>query len=173
MKYSVEAALMTKRLKLVISLVAAFLLIVGIGFVAVLIRSDTLQRNWNLGLGKQQSSVRIEEVQRTVDSVEHDAILDTHVANANTTGTPFGHSIRINILLDDGIVKETDTTTINTIAQDVKKAVQALGIKDTYDLYMAVDDNNALGIDTSSEYPANAKRLPGGQYVYDGSFEIQ
>jgi len=174
MKYSAPVMVrMTKKPKLIIGLAVSFLLIVIVGFVAVLIRTDTLQRNWNLGLGKQQSSTTIEEVKRAVDSVQHEAILETYVANANTTGNPFGHSIRINILLDDGLIKETDTAVITALGEDVTNAVKSAGIKDTYDLYMAVDDNNAVGLDTSSEYPATAKRLPGGNYVYDESFEVK
>src|SRR5690349_4594749 len=131
MKYSERVALeMMKRPKALAigASIAGFLLIIGIGAVAF-ITLATGSHNWDLGLAPQKSSDELAKVQKAVDTVTNEAILDTHVENANTSGTPFGHSVRVSVLVDQDRIESRASPELQTLAEQLTKAIQDSGLK--------------------------------------------
>lgn len=155
--------------------IAGALLLIGVVAVVVGATKSGGAHNWDLGLAPQKSDADIAKVQKAVESVESDAVLDIYVSNANTSGTPFGHSIRINVLADTDLLPATDEAAINALATDITRAVQAAGVKDTYDLTIGLDVNSRAtsGSGTSEEPAESAKQMFGADRVYSESFEVR
>lgn len=95
--------------------------------------------DWALGFAPQQGSDNIQKIDDALAGIASDAIIDTGVENANTSGTPFGHSMRISVLYDPAKLSEGETEA--TLTSDIIDAVIGTGVKDSYTLFLAPTTN--------------------------------
>jgi len=135
--------------------------------------NDSGNHNWGLGLAPQKKDEDIQKVQKAVESVPGDAIIAVSAKNANSSGTPFGHSITVRVLLDSAVV--SDTEGIDAVEADIRAAIVEAGVKDSYTLIMGlnVDPGITSGIG-SKETPATTADHAGyGTYSRFVEFEVK
>lgn len=93
-------------------------------------------RNLALGFGAQQSETKLQTVRDAIKAADTSAILDVSVLNGNTSGTPFGHSIRAHVLYDATKVPEGDREARTKFSDAVQRAIVMSGIKDSYTVFL-------------------------------------
>lgn len=161
-----------KTLTVVIIAVVGVLVLAGI---ATLVVKAFNSQDWSLGAGTQRSADEIARVQTAVEAVENDAIIDVHVENANTSGQPLGHSIRVNILLDSERFNSNGAATVDTLASDVEAALRESGVKDTYTILMGLNvaEGAISGRGTPENPVTSAKSMTGSETVYLEEYEVR
>lgn len=138
-----------------------FFLIIGTLSVVVIAQHFSGDRDPALGLGKQSSQATLNEVSDAVKASNNNAIIDVMVKNANTSGTPFGHSIRVNVLVDMDKIAGDESVGQDLIKQQVIDAIRNTEIKDTFLVRVGPSvDPRIISGDGSAEQPlTSAERL--------------
>lgn len=90
-------------------------------------------RDWALGLGSQQSTANLSKVQRAIESASD--VLAVSVKNGNTSGTPFGHSIRVVVYFDEANVSSTDEEALLRFTNTVENTIYGARVSDEYTVF--------------------------------------
>lgn len=124
-----------KTLVIVLGCIVGSVLIIGVA--TVLVRAVTGQ-NWALGVGPQQSDSKLDTVKNAV--MANSAVVDVYVKNANTSGTPFGHSIDVVVVFDETLVDPQDKRAVGDFADDIQAAIVGARVADAYTLFVTAND---------------------------------
>jgi len=148
--------MMTKRK--VAAIVAGSILAAGVVITGAAVLAANLSgHNWSLGLAGQKSDEDITKVQQSLEAIDNEAVLDVYVKNANTSGTPFGHSIAVRVLVDTEMVPETED--MDAVETAVRSAIASAGVKDTFDILLGVTtEANVISGQGSAEQPITSAR---------------
>ncbi len=90
-------------------------------------------RDWALGVGSQQSAAKLDTVQRAVSATSD--VLFVNVRNANTSGTPFGHSIRVTVFFDEAKVAPDDEVAVRRLTRAAEDAIYRTKVADEYTVF--------------------------------------
>lgn len=90
-------------------------------------------RDWALGLGSQQSTAKLTKVQRAIETAPD--VLAVSVKNGNTSGTPFGHSIRVLVYFDEAKVSSADEDALRQFTNAVERTIYNAKVSDEYTVF--------------------------------------
>lgn len=133
-------------------------------FFVVFLFAFNTDRNWSLGVGKQQSNSSLGGLSDAVASELQDYVIDTDVRNANTSGTPFGHTVDIRVLIPRS---HADKANHKAIVTAVAKAIASTKKDDSYRLWINSDINpNITGGDGSEDQPLTTAKDVSSSGIY-------
>lgn len=134
---------MTKKNKTLIIAITSISVVVFIGIVALAITIGSLisgNHDWNQGFAPQNSQADISAIKTAISATKADNILDFNVKNTNTSGTPFGHTISVYVLLD---ASQTNLTYRDAFVS-VVKGINNAGIQETYNIAQGFNIDKAI-----------------------------
>lgn len=158
----------------VIVVVAIPLLLLAL-LVTTLVSKGLSGHNWDLGFAQQQSADELAKVKSSINATENDAIIDVVVKNANTSGTPFGHSVRVNVLVDSEKLNVKDDIEVEALINQVTNAIKTSGVSDTFFVSIGLNINAMAvsGQGTPENPVTSAERMSGAYDLYSETIEVK
>ena len=145
-------------------LVIAASILLGLGVltlfvVAVLSLSGAYKgHDWGNGLAPQRPASEIASIESAVETAVPNDALDIEVRNTNSSGTPFGHSISVQVLLNH---ENAEQYNVKQIGGDIVSAIKQNGLKDEYYVVIGYDviEGAVSGRGTAGEPLTNAQQV--------------
>lgn len=122
--------MMKKPSPLVIGISSAILFLGVVALIIAMVSANFNGHNWDLGLASQQKPEVLQKVEKSVRGVTETDMRDVAVRNCNTSGTPFGHAICIEVLVDSATL--ANPYDVSGVQKAVQEAVIGAGVKDSY-----------------------------------------
>ena len=139
-------------------------ILLGLGLLTLFIVAATSlassykDHDWGNGLAPQRPTEEVASIKTAVESAVPDDTMDINVSNTNSSGTPFGHSMNVQVLLNHNNAEQYDT---KQIGRDIIDAIKANGLKDKYYIVIGydVDESIISGRGTAEEPLTSAKQI--------------
>ncbi|MBN9398120.1 hypothetical protein BGO18_01930 [Candidatus Saccharibacteria bacterium 47-87] len=145
-------------------LLAVGIILAVVAVFAALAATTYKDHNWALGLAPQRNAKEIESVKQAVRSAAPADTLDIYVANSNTSGTPFGHAMTVNVLLSS---VNAEKYNIEEIGSHIMTALFSNKLKDTYAITIGYDVPG--GIESSEG--VDTRPITSAKDIFDPIFE--